>query len=134
MFHTYCFNSELQILMNVLKTLIGVILMQLAAILMEVTPAFATLDSGVVDGLAQVCIGLCISRRGWDRGKLSCVARVSLAKHLAKQRSGWVYTINSADMWIIYKTNLTCETTIVVECLYSLYTQLSTLYCFLEFV
>ena len=89
----YCFNSELQILMNVPKTLIGVILMQLAAILMEITPAFATLDSGVMDCLAQVCIGLCISRRGWDRGKLSCVARISLAKHLAKERSGWVYTI-----------------------------------------
>ena len=66
----YCFNSELQILMNVPKTLIGVILMQLAAILMEITPAFATLDSGVMDCLAQVCMWALHKQKGMGQGEV----------------------------------------------------------------
>ena len=75
--HTYCFNFELQMLMNVLKTLMGVILMQLAAILMEITPALATLDSGVMDRLAQVCMWVLHKQKGWDRGKLFCMCSQS---------------------------------------------------------
>ena len=70
MLHTYCFNSELQILMNVPKTLTGVILMQLAAILMEITPAFATLDSGVMDCLAQVCMWALHKQKGMGQGEV----------------------------------------------------------------
>ena len=40
--------------MNVLVALIGVIPMQLAATLMEVTPALATLDTQAMDLLAHV--------------------------------------------------------------------------------
>ena len=40
--------------MNVLVALIGVIAMQVAATLMEVTPALATLDTQAVEFLAHV--------------------------------------------------------------------------------
>ena len=40
--------------MNVLVALIGVILMQVAATLMEVTPALAILDTQAMDFLAHV--------------------------------------------------------------------------------
>ena len=56
--------------MNVPKTLIGVILMQLAAILMEITPAFATLDSGVMDCLAQVCMWALHKQKGMGQGEV----------------------------------------------------------------
>ena len=48
----------------------GVILMQLAAILMEVTPALATLDSGVMDRLAQVCMWVLHKQKGMGQGEV----------------------------------------------------------------
>ena len=45
--------------MNVLVALIGVILMQVAATLMEVTPALATVDTQEMDFLAHVSSAIC---------------------------------------------------------------------------
>ena len=47
---------DLQRWMNVLEALIGVILMQLATTLKEVTPALATLDTQAMGFIAQVSI------------------------------------------------------------------------------
>ena len=51
-----CLTYDLQMWMNVLEALIGVIPMQHAATLKEVTPAFATLDTQAMDFIAQVSI------------------------------------------------------------------------------
>ena len=45
--------------MNVLEALIGVILMQLAATLKEVTPALATVDTLEMGSLVQVSTVIC---------------------------------------------------------------------------
>ena len=44
--------------MSALKTLIGVMIMQLATTLMEVTPALTTLDTQAMDILVQVSAGM----------------------------------------------------------------------------
>ena len=48
------FKFELQMCMNVLKTLISVMIMQLVTTLKEVTPALATLDTQAMDFLVLV--------------------------------------------------------------------------------
>ena len=53
-FNSIVLNCELQILMNVLKAFIGVIVMKLAVTLKGVTPALASVDTQEMTILAWV--------------------------------------------------------------------------------